>query len=698
MSDEIAGAVVTLTEKSAQAALETAKIAGQAAKAGFNISVKTVEMIAKLLEDLFGKTAEKIRNGSDLTDIKPGQVSITKLFENARSLGDSIQFSEQGVSKEDAGKMATLAKKYAIPIAFEHDEANDCYYPRVRGSDKDVFEQICKDILRDNLNSKSSLMGSKEVAEWEVPYISKVMSSSDLPMQFAKMNDGKVYALYDKADEKAVNMAFANYEKMANEADERFDISYNPDGGFTQIKDQQTGRELSIDTFGSFFTDGELPLPTNFDTLQQTLARRFNIDETTAAFVATKFGAELTNKTKSEFFNNSSSGSFAKIASNITVKDESILVKDYTCLQLTTREPARSYVVFRDSKGQFAVLQPEKMTRKQMGKAITENLGVTEQKVLDALIDKADKVMRQSQIEMGSFKLSATIRGTDNEDRLNNVNRFRYWFLGCEDSLDELVAASEADLHPKFTLSAIRTGENSATIVVDPGPTLDPLSPADSYKKYPNLTQDCIERFDVSLDHTGVARLKQEFMEAGISLADVPSSDIFKDLTGQSAERVPRITAHIKNADQDFWIATLPCGKIDPSLVGANVPYESYTAFSLDDPDSAVKKITSEFSSDFSSISEESARAVVEKAQEMDQDGMVGFFEVEAQEYASDVGIEAPDGQRYFPEAEESAELAAPEASESEPDVPDLGNLADNDVDVDVDEDVEVRSAGRGGR
>lgn len=632
MSDEIAGAVVTLTEKSAQAALEAAKIVGQAAKAGFNISVKTVEMIAKLLEDLFGKTAEKIRNGSDLTDIKPGQVSITKLFENARSLGDSIQFSEQGVSKEDAGKMATLAKKYAIPIAFEHDKANDCYYPRVRGSDKDVFEQICKDILRDNLNSKSSLMGSKEVAEWEVPYISKVMSSSDLPMQFAKMNDGKVYALYDKADEKAVNMAFANYEKMANEADERFEFSKSDDGYYF-VKDNQSGREFSMNVF-------DLP---NSESLQKTLSRNFGLDQTTSALVAGRFAKDmLSPDTRNRFFKNDSQREFTEITANITVKDESILCKDYTCLHLTTKDPAKSYIAFRDGKGQFAVLQPEKMTRKQMSKVITENLGITDQKVLDALVEKADLASRDiiyskcQNLVFTNCPLNAT-------DKANIMNSFG------GDYVDE----NEVQLKLTSSINVQRTSQDTFT-----------FEPLTSYT-VDNYYMSCFEPREISL-----ADRKQsidQILDFLVDKAVIPKRfaiemaiDTYDAALRQSAE------------------CTLIIRSVSPDEAVISGIYQSGDKdtchISLADREQAIADVRNSFPD----ASDEMIEGVVDKAIE---------FSENEEYFTDDFGSKIIEGTPAH-------DLSLPEASESEPDVPDLGNLADNDVD----EDVEVRSAGRGGR
>ena len=129
--------------------------------------------------------------------------------------------------------------------------------------------------------------------------------------------------------------------------------------------------------------------------LSKMLQKQLGYDENKAFIACRKFGDSLEGDTKREFISNNPQNEFSKIDSHVELKGENILAKNYDCLRVTPKSSDVPCLVYRDDNNNFAMLNPEKMNRKEMAAVIRESFGLDEIKDADtvnALVDKAEKV------------------------------------------------------------------------------------------------------------------------------------------------------------------------------------------------------------------------------------------------------------------------------------------------------------------
>ena len=372
MSDDVSSATLQVSMTAAEKAIDTAS----------HTIDQVIDQIAKLLQAISVKKAGKSSvKATDLTELHPGEVSIRDLIADARRSKDSISTSEHGLTAEDQKYISKKAKEYGIPIAFTGDKHQDNIYANVRTNDVEIFRQICTDMMKTKLEQRPQELGNFKVQEWEIPFITAELKRHDLSAQFGKTNGGESFALYEKADEKAILIARGEFVRKCNELQNQMHVDKDENGFFT-IKDFHSGRELSFD---QVMTHTEL---------SRQLQQQFNYDTNKANIACAKFGEEnLDGEEKQQFFSTNPQNNFSKIDSNITVEGESIYAKPYDCWRITPKSDSIPRIVLRDaSTGNFAVLNPEKMTHAQMRSTLSSSLHISDNQTLKALVEKAEKV------------------------------------------------------------------------------------------------------------------------------------------------------------------------------------------------------------------------------------------------------------------------------------------------------------------
>ena len=152
MSEDVTAVSMQVSEKAAEAALSAFK--------------SVLDSVGRLFRELLGmehdrarakaqmkaakggtQTPEKTKppnvSATNLTGIKPGEVSMKDLAENARNTGEAISIAQNGYSQEDRKAIARTAKKYGIPVAFTNTKGKNNLYANVRSGDLPIFKQIC---------------------------------------------------------------------------------------------------------------------------------------------------------------------------------------------------------------------------------------------------------------------------------------------------------------------------------------------------------------------------------------------------------------------------------------------------------------------------------------------------------------------------------------------------------------------------
>ena len=372
MSDELSGAVVGISSQVAQKGVETAQ----------HVVDKTIDNIAKLMQAIFSKKGEKQGKdvkSSDMTDIKSGEVCVKELVANSKKNGDTVVCTD-GYSKADKKFISKKAKEYGIPVAFTGKENADNICGHVRGSDKAIFERICTEMMNDKIKIRPQELENFKAERWEIDGIHRELSKHDLNANWGKTQDGEYFCLFEKADKKAVLMARDQFVQKCKEVESDLTITKDDDGFYT-LKDEKCGSVLTFD---------EIPSKSELSAMFQ---EKFSYDENKAEIACGKFGeSQLDGDLKRDYFSNNPQNEFSKIENHVELKNESILVKDFDCLRVTPKTNGVPCLVYRDEKNNFAVLNPDKMTRKQMSAVIRESLNIEDEKTVKALVEKAEKV------------------------------------------------------------------------------------------------------------------------------------------------------------------------------------------------------------------------------------------------------------------------------------------------------------------
>jgi len=375
MSDDLSGAVVGISSQVAQKGVETAQ----------HLVDKTIDNIAKLMQVLFtkkgdGRGKEKDIKSSDMIALKSGGVCVKELVAEAKKNGDTV-ISTDGYSQADMKFIEKRAGEYGIPVAFTGKENSDNICAHIRGSDKAVFERICTDMMGDKLKARPQELDNFKAERWEIEGIHRELSKHDLNANWGKTKDGEYFCLFEKADKKAVLMARGEFVRKCCEVESDLSITKGEEYGMFVIADKKTGREISFNDF---------PSRSELSTLFQ---EKFGYDENKAEIACGKFGeSQLDGIAKRDYFGNNPQKEFSDIQNHVELKGENILVKDYDCLRLTPKEDGVPCLVYRDGNNNFAILKPDKMSRKDMAAALQASLGIEDEKTVNALADKAEKV------------------------------------------------------------------------------------------------------------------------------------------------------------------------------------------------------------------------------------------------------------------------------------------------------------------
>ncbi len=389
MSEDVTAVSMQVSEKAAEAALSAFK--------------SVLDSVGRLFRELLGMEHDRARakaqmkaskggsqapektkppnvSATNLTGIKPGEVSLKDLAENARNTGEALSVAQNGFSQEDRKAIASAAKKYGIPVAFSNTKGKNNLYANVRSGDLPIFKQICTECVKEKIAAQPETLGNFKVQPWEVPHLTAMLKAHDLPAVFVETKSGDQYCLHDVKHQDAVRIVREEFVAKCKEIEKQFSFDKDENGFYT-LKDLHSGREISFD---------EIP---DKAAVSQQIQTQFGYDPVKADLAASKFGQEaLKGKQKERYFSGSAQNEFSRIESNATLEGESLFAKPFGCWYVQPKRDEKPRVVFRDQSGKYAVLEPQNMTRAKMRSLLTEQLGITDRRTLDALTDKADRV------------------------------------------------------------------------------------------------------------------------------------------------------------------------------------------------------------------------------------------------------------------------------------------------------------------
>ena len=420
MSDDVTGVTLQIVQKGAD-------VAAHAAKEFIDLLTRLLAELGRSRERSKANTASNLANqkaekpsvsSTDLTDIKTGRVEMKALRDNAKAIGDTLSMSENALTKEDMKFIAKKAKAYGIPVAFSNDKSKDNIFASVRTSDLPLFKQICTELMKTKIAERPQELGNFHCEAWEIPFLTAHLNKNDLSAQFIQTGDGKNLCVFEKKDRKAIEMTRDAFVRQCGEV--KNDLAFDRDeAGFITIKNLRTGKEISFD---------EIP---DKKTLALRMQEAFGFDEIKAKIAAARFGEEMTTgEQREKFFSDSAQQECKQVDANIMVEGEDSVCKEYQCWRVTPKSDERPRIVFQNDTGEFAVLEPEKMTRMQMRHALEEQLGIIDRKTQDALIHKAESIaafhaqseshtaeyeFKKSDFDMHDVRYAMGLRKTDEQ-------------------------------------------------------------------------------------------------------------------------------------------------------------------------------------------------------------------------------------------------------------------------------------------
>ena len=576
MSEDVTAVSMQVSEKAAEAALSAFK--------------SVLDSVGRLFRELLGMEHDRARakaqikasggHGSDkaktgvtstnLTNIKPGEVSLKDLAENARNTGESLSVSQHGISKEDRKAIARAAKKYGIPVAFSNTKGKNNLYANVRSGDLPIFKQICTECVKEKIATQPETLGNFKVQPWEVPHLTAMLKAHDLPAVFVETKSGDQYCLHDVKHQDAVRIVREEFVAKCKEIEKQFSFDKDENGFYT-LKDLHSGREVSFD---------QIP---DKATVSQQIQAQFGYDPVKADLAAAKFGEEaLKGKQKERYFSNSAQNEFSRIEGNVTLEGESLHAKPFGCWYVQPKKDEKPRVVFRDQSGKYAVLEPQNMTRAKIRSLLTEQLGITDRKTLDALTDKADRVTdfyarqdtklltAEKSFQMDDFEAEKII-----EHKYTGASGMEY--TTKQKPLDSVENSIQRTGKDSFTVNTVFR----STEITDKGES---------------IPREQTEKLDFTLSDKKrtLHFLSAMYMDAGMSEADAKSmaKEVYSKAEAQSPETVLRIEEVRQNS------MTVAYGKASVVL-------------STTDRQEAAEKIAG------LGVSTQTAESLVEKAQEI---------------------------------------------------------------------------------
>lgn len=619
MSDEVAGATLQVSMQTAEKSLEI----------GQRVVDSVIDNIAKLLQAISAKEKQKNPKSTDLSEIKSGTVSMAELVKNAKKSGDTLSTSENALTKDDMKKLSKMAKKYGIPIAFTSDKNKENNYANVRTSDLQIFQKMCTDLMKNKLAERPQELGNFKVKDWEIPFITSELNNYDLSAQFGATKDGEKFCLYEKSDEKAIMIARNEFVKKCDELNANMTVTKNED--FFVIQDKHSGKEISFEDVPSR------------EELSEQIQKSFGYDKNKADIACAKFGEEnLQGEEKKKFFSKNPQNNFSKVDTNITLQNENIYTKNFTCWRVTPKSDSVPKIVFQDENGRFAVLNPEKMTKAKMADILQKSLLINDKKIIEALVDKAEKVsdyyskqdeknfsfdykFSKSDFDMKNLEIVSGMIRTD-----ENGNTFTKK-LPIDSISNDIQRTRKDEFIVQSTVNVLEFDQNEKEHISSD-------------------TQQLVLSF--SDKKNAVHQLTELYKKQGIpeDVAKQISKEVFAKAESQSAEKVLNI---------EEIRAETQAGKTETKVIvkSGNKSEE----VEISDPEKAINEISEKFE-----VSPETAENVIEKVQENIED-----FEnkkiIVSEDFHEEIPQEFNDFQ--YNENDISSEIEMPDFAE---DVPDL--------------------------
>lgn len=210
MSDEIASATLSTSQKAIEVALELIKMLAPLAQ--------------RFLAEIYHKSVDGMNNvGGKIANAKSmGTVSTKNLIVEAQKAGSPISATSNFLTR-DAVLIAEKAKEYNIPVAVIGSGEKQTI--EFLDRDKGVIEQITNEIMQERINGAPQSVKCFAVGENNVAAMKAAFEENGIECQFVGGKDGKITCIYPAENAEQVAIIKEDYKKMHAEVAEHFKIA-----------------------------------------------------------------------------------------------------------------------------------------------------------------------------------------------------------------------------------------------------------------------------------------------------------------------------------------------------------------------------------------------------------------------------------------------------------------------------------------
>lgn len=361
MSEDLAGQSVSMAQKSAEIAVE----------------------IARLLKSMYDSHAQRKRERTAInqsakaekeTTVKSGEVKLSEL----KKTGDISM--QTNISAHDMETINAKAKDYDIPVAFIGKGENaENVTLAFRTDDKAAVDQILNEVMTEKLAVKpdDNLMFEMNNLG-EAQTMAAMLKENDIPADITKGADGKYQCIYEAKNAEALKIIKADLKEAHESISKGFDIENN--GKKYTLSDKATDKTITLSS-----------LPTK-EKFMRICREQFGFSEHKAMEAANKFESTLSGERLRYYRTDTRQAALLNnFERNIKLADDSLLVKPYSFTRANfSSDSVNRYLVSNGEKA--AALVPDKMSRAEMMDAVRYKLGATDPEAVKAIVEKTEKI------------------------------------------------------------------------------------------------------------------------------------------------------------------------------------------------------------------------------------------------------------------------------------------------------------------
>lgn len=357
ISEDLAGQSMTMAQKSAEIAVE----------------------IARLLKSMHDshkerKREQRLSNASQPVDIGSGEVKLWDLKE-----AGSISM-QTNISAHDIEAITAKAKDYDIPVSFiDKGENAENVKLAFRTDDKEAVNQILQDLMAEKMAVKPNDYLTFDLDNLgEAQAMSEMLKENDIPADIIKGENGKFQCIYEAKNAAAMKIIKADLKEAHESISKGFDIESS--GEKYTLTDKNAEKTITLSS-----------VPTK-EKLMRICREQFSFSEHKAAEAANKFESTLSGERLKYFRTDTRQAALLNnFERNIRLKDDSLLVKPYSFTRANfISDNVNRYLV---TNGERAVaLIPDTMSREEMTDTVRYKLGVTDPEAVKAIVEKTEKI------------------------------------------------------------------------------------------------------------------------------------------------------------------------------------------------------------------------------------------------------------------------------------------------------------------